>query len=206
MLSLARNIPAAVQATRSGDWPRTQGISLKGKTVGLIGFGSIGKHVARMLGGFGCTLLAYDPVADEATAAVLNVQLVEQDEVAGRADILSLHCPMLPETRGMVDAGFLARMKPGSFLVNTARGELVNESALLAALESGHATRCRPGCVRPPAAGPGKPSPEPPARDRHSTYGCTHRRRDECDGLDGAQRLPGSATRRRPALPGGVDR
>ena len=138
MLSLARDIPASVQATRNGDWLRTQGITLKGKTVGLIGFGSIGKHVARMLGGFGCTLLAYDPVTDEATANVLNVQLRDLDEVTGRSDILSLHCPMLPETRGMVDANFLARMKPGSFLVNTARGELVNESALLAALESGH--------------------------------------------------------------------
>jgi D-3-phosphoglycerate dehydrogenase len=138
MLSLARNIPAAANATRSGEWPRTQGISLKGKTIGLIGFGSIGKQVARMLRGFDCTLLAYDPIADETTAAVLNVQLVDIDEVASQADFLSLHCPVLPETRGMLNANFINQMKAGSFLVNTARGELVVETDLLAALESGH--------------------------------------------------------------------
>ena len=138
MLSLARSIPAAIQATRSGEWPRTKGISLKGKTVGLIGFGAIGRQVARMLGGFDCTLLAYDPVVDEASAAVLNVQLLERDEVTSRADFLSLHCPVLPETRSMVDAAFLTRMKPGSYLINTARGELVDENALLASLKSGH--------------------------------------------------------------------
>jgi D-3-phosphoglycerate dehydrogenase len=138
MLSLARSIPAATQATRRGEWPRTQGISMKGKTVGLIGFGAIGRQVARMLGGFECTLLAYDPVADESSAVVLNVQPLERDEVASRADFLSLHCPVLPETRSMVDAAFLARMKPGSYLINTARGELVDENALLASLESGH--------------------------------------------------------------------
>ena len=137
MISLARNITSAAQATRSFEWPRWQGISLEGKTVGLIGFGAIGRQVARMLGGFDCTLLAHDPIADEAVATTLGVRLVSRDEVIRRADFVTLHCPVLPDTRGMVNASFLATMKPGSFLINTARGELVDEQALLNALESG---------------------------------------------------------------------
>jgi D-3-phosphoglycerate dehydrogenase len=137
MIALARNIIPAVQATRASEWPRWQGISLEGKIVGLIGFGAIGRQAARMLGGFDCTILAHDPIADEAVAAALGVRLVSRDEVVRRADFISLHCPVLPDTRGMVDASFLAAMKPGGFLINTARGELVDEGALLAALENG---------------------------------------------------------------------
>jgi D-3-phosphoglycerate dehydrogenase len=137
MLSLARDIPAAVNATRRGEWPRWQGLSLEGKTIGLLGFGAIGRHVARLLGNFDCTLLAYDPIADAAQASALGVRLVSQAEVVSQADFLSLHCPVTDETRGLVDAAFLASMKPGAFLINTARGELVDENALLEALDSG---------------------------------------------------------------------
>ena len=137
MLSLARPIPSAALATKAGEWLRTPGLTLEGKTVGLIGFGAIGKQVARRLTGFGCTLMAYDPVPDEAAARDLEVELVSLAAVLSAADFLSMHCPVTPETKAMVDDAFLSKMKRGAYLVNTARGELVDESALSAAIESG---------------------------------------------------------------------
>lgn len=137
MLSLARQLPAAIQATRSGQWPRLSGLSLEGKVIGLIGFGAIGQQVARRLAGFGCAVLAYDPQVTAAPPGLSDVQLLPLEQVIGKADFLSLHCPLTPETAGMVDAGFIERMKTGAFLVNTARGELIDEGALLAALQSG---------------------------------------------------------------------
>lgn len=137
MLALARRIPEAVQTTRLGGWPRLSGVSLEGKVVGLIGFGAIGRQVARRLRGFDCTLLAYDPFPDEVKAEELGVRLTSLDEVVQQADFLSLHCPATDETRGMVNEAFLRKMKEGAFLINTARGELIDESALLQALQSG---------------------------------------------------------------------
>jgi D-3-phosphoglycerate dehydrogenase len=137
ILSLGRNIPAAATATRSGEWPRLAGVSLEGKTVGLVGFGSIGQQVARRLGGFDCTLLAYDPITPESRASALGVKLLPLEAVVAQSDFLSLHCPLSDETRHMVNSAFLEAMKPGAFLVNTARGELVDETALLEALDSG---------------------------------------------------------------------
>jgi D-3-phosphoglycerate dehydrogenase len=138
LFALLRTIPEAAATTRAGEWPRMQGLTLAGKVVGLIGFGAIGKEVARRLGGFQCTLLACDPAADRAQAEALGVQIRPHEEIIREADILSLHLPLLPETREMVNADFLGRMKPGAFLINTARGELVDEGALVAALASGH--------------------------------------------------------------------
>ena len=137
MISLLRDIPAAAQATNSGEWPRMRGLSLESKTIGLVGFGAIGKHVAQRLSGFGCRVVAFDPVAAEEQADGLGVELLSLGEVIRTADLLSLHCPVTEETRGMVDAGFLEKMKPGSYLINTARGELVDEEALTTALKSG---------------------------------------------------------------------
>jgi phosphoglycerate dehydrogenase-like enzyme len=138
MISLARMIPLANQETRAGKPPRIQGVSLEGKVVGLLGLGAIGKLVARRLQGFDCTVLAYDPAVDAAAAQEVGAVLCSQEEVVTKSDFLSLHVPVLPETRGMVNASFLAQMKPGAFLINTARGELIDEAALLAALQSGH--------------------------------------------------------------------
>lgn len=137
MLALARQIPAADAATRAGGWPRLNGVSLEGKVVGLLGLGAIGRQVASRLQGWDCTVAAYDPQADAAFAAAHNVALLPLDALLARADFLSLHLPATPATRGMVDAAFLARMKPGAFLVNTSRGELVVEADLAAALHSG---------------------------------------------------------------------
>jgi D-3-phosphoglycerate dehydrogenase len=137
MISLLRNIPTAAHATNSGEWPRMRGLSLEGKVVGLVGYGAIGKHVAQRLSGFGCRVVAFDPVAFEEQAAVLGVELLPLAEVIRTADLLSLHCPVTEQTRAMVDAAFLEKMKPDSYLINTARGELVDEEALTTALQSG---------------------------------------------------------------------
>ena len=137
LLLLARPVVRAAAETRAGGWPRLPGLSLAGKTVGLVGFGAIGRQTARLLAGFDCRLLAYDPLLNEATAAALGVRAATLDELLADSDFVSLHAPVTPTTRGMVDAPFLARMKPGATLINTARGELVDEAALLAALTSG---------------------------------------------------------------------
>ncbi len=138
MLALARQIPEAVAAVRGGKWPRYPGLSLEGKRVGLLGLGAIGKQVARRLKGFDCAVMAYDPLVDTAAIGDLGVELAALEAVRAQADFLSLHLPLLPETRGMINGAFLREMKAGSFLINTARGELVNEDALLSALTSGH--------------------------------------------------------------------
>lgn len=137
MLAVARSIPQANAATKSGEWPRLKGLSLEGRVIGLVGFGAIGRAVARRLQGFDCTLLAYDPFPNDEAAQALDVTLLPLAELLGQADVVSLHLPAMPETRGMVNAEFLGQMKPGTILINTARGEIIDETALLAALESG---------------------------------------------------------------------
>jgi len=138
MLALARQIPEAVEAVHQGKFPRYTGVSLEGKTVGILGLGAIGKQLARRLAGFDCKLVAYDPFADIAFAKDNHVELDTMDEVIKQADFVSLHLPLLPETRGIVNENFLGRMKKGSFLINTSRGEAIDEDALLKALQSGH--------------------------------------------------------------------
>jgi D-3-phosphoglycerate dehydrogenase len=137
MLALARNIATAARATAVGQWPRLSGISLEGKVIGLYGFGSVGRQVARRLQGFDCTILAYDPCVTESQAGGLNVQLVSSQELIHQVDFLSLHCPLTEETRGMVNSNFIAEMKAGACLINTARGDLVDERALYEALQQG---------------------------------------------------------------------
>jgi D-3-phosphoglycerate dehydrogenase len=138
ILALARQIPEAVEAVHQGKWPRYSGISLEGKTVGILGLGAIGKQLARRLAGFDCHILAYDPYADPVFARENQVTLALMEDVIEGADFISLHLPLLPETRNLVNDAFLARMKKGSFLVNTSRGEVVDETALFQALQSGH--------------------------------------------------------------------
>lgn len=138
ILALARQIPEAVDAVHQGKWPRYSGVSLEGKTVGILGLGAIGKKLARRLAGFDCRILAYDPFADALFAKNNHIELASMDEVITQADFVSLHLPLLPKTRGIVDESFLNKMKKGSYLVNTSRGEAVNEEALLNALTSGH--------------------------------------------------------------------
>ncbi len=123
MISLLRNIPSAVKATKSGEWTRMRGISLEDKVIGLIGFGAIGREVARKLKGFNCRVVAFDPIADYEIAGELKVDILSLEEVIRNADLLSLHCPVTDDTRNLVNTEFLEVMKPGSYLINTARGE-----------------------------------------------------------------------------------
>lgn len=139
MLALARQVPEADKAVHQGKFPRLNGVSIEGKTVGILGLGAIGKQLARRLAGFDCQLLAYDPVPDHEFCRQYKVELIDSvDAILPRADFVSLHLPLLPETRGLVNTSFLAKMKKGAYLVNTARGEVVDEQALLMALQSGH--------------------------------------------------------------------
>jgi len=138
MLALARQIPEAVQNVQQGKWPRLSGISLEGKTVGILGLGDIGKQLARRLSGFDCQILAYDPFADKTFAIDHGVILASMDTVIAKSDFLSLHLPLLPETQGLVSDEFLSKMKKGAYLINTSRGEVIDEGALLRALEGDH--------------------------------------------------------------------
>lgn len=136
MLALCRNIPYANMKTKAGEWPRLRGTSISGKTVGLLGLGAIGSRVAQMLGGFDCKIVAYDPHVTIEEAKTLGVDWLEKDTVIQSADILSLHLPATHETENMIDASVFSTMKDGSFLINTARSELIDEKALLEALEN----------------------------------------------------------------------
>ena len=138
MLALVRNLCEANQATHSGEWPRITGSGLRGKTIGLFGIGAIGKAVAERLYHFGCKLQATDPAIDDEEAKKNNIKLVPLDVLLAEADILSLHVPATPDTIGIMNRQALTRMKQGAFLINTARGELVDESDLKDALDSGH--------------------------------------------------------------------
>lgn len=112
------------------------GFDLHGKTVGVIGTGKIGRVFARIMSGFGCEVLASDPVQD-ASCLALGVRYVELDELAARADVISLHCPLNNATHHLINADVLARMKPSAFLINTGRGALIDTRALIQMLKCG---------------------------------------------------------------------
>lgn len=137
ILNLVRPLIDAAAQTRQGAWPRTKGQSLVDKTIGLIGLGAIGKEVARRLAGFDCRILAYDVQIDAEFAAEHNIEIVSQESLLQQADIVSLHLPVLPQTRGMVNDDFLRQMKSNAYLINSSRGELVDEEALYTALITG---------------------------------------------------------------------
>jgi D-3-phosphoglycerate dehydrogenase len=140
MLSLARHIPQANSSTHEGKWEKSRfmGVELTGKLLGLIGAGNIGSIVAKKAIGYGLHVQAYDPFLTEERAARLGVKKVELDELLQSSDIISLHVPKTPETSNIISASALNQMKKGSMLINCARGGLVDELALKAALESGH--------------------------------------------------------------------
>ena len=138
MLALGRSICLADRATRRGEWPRYPGIGLRGKIVGLVGFGAVGREVASRLMAFGCRILVSDPQISYEVAKAAGVELVRLEELLALSDFVSLHASLNPESERMVDRAFLAAMKRGAFLVNTARGELIMESALKDAIEKGH--------------------------------------------------------------------
>jgi D-3-phosphoglycerate dehydrogenase len=141
LLALARHIPRADRTTRAGSWEKKAltGSEITGKTLGIVGLGRIGRIVAERALGLRMQVLAFDPYLDPAAAPpVPGVEFAGLDELCARADFVTLHVPLSDATRNLLSRERLARMKPGARLVNCARGGLVDEAALLAALDSGH--------------------------------------------------------------------
>lgn len=137
MLAVARRIPQADRAVRQGAWKRIYGISLAEKTVGLVGFGRIGRRVAERVKGFRCRVLIHDPFVEAETSVEAGVEPVSLEQLLESSDFVSLHAPANESTRGCIGREAFRRMKPSAILVNTARGEIVDEPALLEALHSG---------------------------------------------------------------------
>ena len=140
LLALARQVPSADASMKRGEWDRGRflGVELQGKTLGVIGFGRIGQKVAVRAQAFEMKVVAYDPWLDKDIAARLNVPLLGIEALLEESDAVTFHVPLTPETKNLVSAERIARMKKGALLVNCARGGVVDEAALLAALESGH--------------------------------------------------------------------
>lgn len=138
LLALTRRVVAGDRSMRSGGWDRRVVAPLRGQTLGLVGFGRIGRAVAQRALAFNMTVVAHDIALVGESDPLPQVGRVDLDELLEVADVVSLHVPLTEATRNMVDARFLARMRPGSRLINTARGGLVVEADLRAALESGH--------------------------------------------------------------------
>ena len=140
LVALARNIPQAHAALKQGRWERKTygGIELADKTLGVLGFGRIGQQVARRAAGLGMRVVAYDPFVAPERFRELGVERVEgAEDVYAAADFVTLHLPLVPETRGSIGRDVFAKMRDGVYLINAARGELVDEDALLEALRSG---------------------------------------------------------------------
>ncbi|WP_166983384.1 phosphoglycerate dehydrogenase [Paramicrobacterium fandaimingii] len=138
VLSLARHIPAANHSLSNGAWKRSAytGVELYEKTVGIIGLGRIGALITARLQSFGVSVVAYDPYVTSARAQQLGVQLVTLDELLETADFVTIHMPKTPETTGMISTDQLAKMKSSAFIINVARGGLIDEDALYEALAS----------------------------------------------------------------------
>jgi D-3-phosphoglycerate dehydrogenase len=138
MLGVARHLPEGDSSTKAGRWENTYGRDLFQGTLGLLGLGRIGKGVARRCHGFSMRILAYDPYFDEKFAAQYGVERADSvEQVMKEADFVSIHMPLMPETRGFINAEKIALMKPTAILVNTARGAIIDEDALAEALDAG---------------------------------------------------------------------
>lgn len=138
LVDLARQFSRVDRAMRAGRWDRRVGFLLRGKTLGVLGCGRIGRRVARLGRDLGMDVLGTDLAPDPEWAAATGVRYVEKGELLERSDALTVHVPLTPLTRGFLGEGELARMKPGAVLVNTSRGEVLDEAALERALASGH--------------------------------------------------------------------
>ena len=137
ILCAMKNFSRFDGAVRQGKWSRFPMRELSGKTVGIVGFGRIGRRLAELLRGFDVQMLAYDPYMNEEAAKQRGVTPVSLDELLAQSDVVSLHLPSTPQTHHMINAENIAKMKDGAYLINTARGGLVKEEDLLDALNSG---------------------------------------------------------------------
>jgi D-3-phosphoglycerate dehydrogenase len=138
ILALLRRIAEINEATKSGKFLRFPGVELRGKTLGIVGTGRVGREVAARAAAFGMRIVAFDVFPNEPWAAGAGATYLALDDLLAQSDVVTLHAPATAQTRHLINQRSLAACKPGTFVVNTARGELVDEAALLAALESGH--------------------------------------------------------------------
>jgi D-3-phosphoglycerate dehydrogenase / 2-oxoglutarate reductase len=141
LLALARKIPFSNALVQAGRWEMPAVVPmrrLEGRTLGLVGFGNIPRRVAPKAMAFGLRVVAYDPYAPADAARAAGIQVVEFEQLLAISDYVSLHAPLTPQTRGLFNADVFSKMKNGAYLINTARGPLIDEPALIAALDSGH--------------------------------------------------------------------
>lgn len=137
ILSLARRIPYLDAETRNGKWIRSTGIELKGKTLGIIGLGAIGKVVAACGQGFHMNVISYDPYISDAYCREHSIDICSFDDVIQHADVISLHLPLNEQTHHIINKKTISEMKPNVILVNTSRGGIIDEAAAFEALQSG---------------------------------------------------------------------
>ncbi|HUY32003.1 MAG TPA: phosphoglycerate dehydrogenase [Pirellulales bacterium] len=138
LLGVTKNVALNDRTLRAGRWAQTLSAPVRGRTIGLVGLGRIGKSAAVRCAALDLRVIAHENFPDQEFVAKHGIALVEMDELLAQSDFVSLHCPLNGATQRMCDAAFFAQMKPGSVLINTARGGLVVETDLLAALQSGH--------------------------------------------------------------------
>ena len=136
-IALMRNIPASDGAIKRGDWPRPLTHVLHGKTLGIVGLGHVGRHVAKIAAAFEMHVLAWGPRLTVDAAAASGAARRDLDDLLSVSDVVSIHATLTPESTGLIDARRLALMKPTAYLINTARGPIVDERALVGALEGG---------------------------------------------------------------------
>lgn len=135
-IALMRQIPALDSAMKRGDWPKPSTPVLNGKTLGIIGLGRVGGHLAKIANGFGMRVVTWSPRLTAAAASEAGAELQPLDDLLRLSDVVSVHASLTPESRGLIDARSLALMKPTAYLINAARGPIVDEKALIDALES----------------------------------------------------------------------
>jgi D-3-phosphoglycerate dehydrogenase len=140
LMSLARKIPQATASIRAGKWEKNkfEGTEIAGKTLGVIGMGNIGRIVADRAQGLKMRVIAFDPVLSSDKAASLGIELVSTDELFRRADFITIHAPLTPETKGLIGEQSIKKMKKGVMIINAARGGIVDEAALAQAIRDGH--------------------------------------------------------------------
>lgn len=137
IIALVRSIPFSDHAMKSEKWERQKGVELEGRTLGLIGCGRIGQHVARFASGFNMKVMAYDPNPSSEMKSLKNFLYVNMDELLKKAEIISLHCPPLADNKALIDEKMIYKMQDGIYLVNTSRGGLLDDDAVSAGLNSG---------------------------------------------------------------------
>lgn len=136
MIAVMRRIPDTDHAVRRNDWPAPMTFAMRGKTLGLIGFGLVGRHVARIASAFDMRVLAWSPSLTPERAGAAHAQACDLDTLMRSSDIVSVHATLTASSRGLIDRSRLALMKPGAYLINTARGPVVDEPALIEALQA----------------------------------------------------------------------